>query len=381
MEKKLAIQCGKLLQPDGTYKEQQTVIVEQNKIAEVQEGFTAPENCQVIDVQNQWVTPGLIESHGHLATGDDTNEMVSNSIMPFFSVREAINPADSAIAAVRGGGFTTYCILPGSGALINGTGMTVKLRDAKTVEEMEVSGCEPLKLALGDNPKMINKKKGISPASRMGSGALLRQAFYSVKAQLDAGSFDFESAANWQNVPVAEALQGKRLVKIHCHAPQDIVTAVRISEEFGLDYTLEHVTGGRFVAEFLKEHHVRCCLGPLFINPLKYELETIDPSNPAVLEQVGIKFSLIQDAAWDTDTLMLPSLAGVCTAYGLSAEAAMRGLTIEAAKNLHLEHRIGSVEAGKDADLAVFNGNPLLNTTSCTMTMIDGVVYQKGKEA
>lgn len=381
MEKKIAVQCGKLLTPDGIWRQQQTVIIEQDKIAAVQEGFSAPQDCEIIDAREKWVSPGLIESHGHLATGDDTNEMVSNSIMPYFSVRDAIDPADPAIAAVRGGGFTTYCILPGSGALINGTGMTVKLRDAKTVEEMELPGFAPLKLALGDNPKMMNKKKGISPASRMGSGALLRQAFYAVKAQLEGGSFDFESAVNWQNLPVAEALCGKRPVKIHCHDPKDIVAAVRISEEFGLDYTLEHVTGGRYVADFLREHNVRCCLGPLLIQPLKYELALIDPVNPGVLEKAGVAFSLIQDAAWDTDTLQLPSLAGVCTAYGLSKEAAMRGLSIEAAKNIHMDHRIGSVEAGKDADLAVFNGDPLLNTTRCELTMIDGIVYDNRREA
>ncbi|WP_251630456.1 amidohydrolase family protein [Ihubacter sp. rT4E-8] len=381
MEKKLAIQCGRLLQPDGTYKDRQTVIVEKNKIREVRDGFIAFADCQIIDAKDKWVTPGLIESHGHLATGNDTNEMTTNPVRPFFSVREAISPIDPAIAKVRGGGFTTYCILPGSEALINGTGVTIKLKDAAVVDEIELAECQPLKLALGDNPKMFMGKKGVSPASRMGNAAVLRQAFYSVKAQLDAGNFDFESAANWQNIPVAEALQGKRLVKIHCHDPRDIVTAVKISEEFGLDYTLEHVTGGRLVAEFLGQHNVRCCLGPLLMNPLKYELETIDPVNPGMLEREGVKFSLIQDASWDTDTLMLPSLAGVCTAYGLSQEAAMRGLTIEAARNLHLEHRIGAVEVGKDADLAVFNGNPLLNTTNCEMTMIDGIIYNYKKEA
>ena len=381
MEKKIAIQCGRLLQPDGTYRERQTVIVEKDKITEVQDGFTAPAGCQMIDAKDRWVTPGLIESHGHLATGNDANEMAANPVRTFFSVREAINPLDSAIGKVRSGGFTTYCILPGSEALINGTGVTVKLKDGAVVDEIELTECQPLKLALGDNPKMFFGKKGISPASRMGNAAILRQALYNVKAQLTAGNFDFESPANWQSVPVAEALQGKRLAKIHCHDPRDIVTAVRISEEFGLDYTLEHVTGGRFVAEFLGKHNVRCCLGPLLMNPLKYELEAIDPLNPGMLEQAGVKFSLIQDAAWDTDTLMLPSLAGVCTAYGLSEEAAMRGLTIEAARNLHLEHRIGTVEVGKDADLAIFNGNPLLNTTKCEMTIIDGMIYDYKKEA
>ncbi len=381
IQKRLAIQCGRLLQKDGTYTKEQTVLTENNKILEIADGYVTPENFRILNAKEKWVTPGLIESHGHSATMDDTNEMGSNPnpIMPYLTIRDSINPKDKQISVIRGGGFTTCCVLPGSATLINGTGLAIKMKNADTVDEIEISECQPLKLALGDNPKMM--PRGIAPTSRMGNAALIRKAFYEVKSKLKNRGYDSAAADTWQEIPMMEALEGKRLVKIHCHDPRDIVTAVHLAEEFGWDYTLEHVTGGYHVADFLREHHVRCCVGPLFINPLKYELRAVDPSNPARLEKAGVEFSLIEDACWDTNTLQLPSLAGICTAYGLSREAAMRGLTIEAAKNLHLEKRIGSVEIGKDADLAIFNGDPLLNTTRCDITILDGVVYENRKEA
>ena len=371
----LAIICKKMLLPTGDFANGGAILIENGKILEAGPQVKVPENCPVYPVQDGYVTPGLIESHGHITPGDE-NEMTS-VITTDMDILDCIDPFCPIIPQLRQAGFTTFCTVPGSSNLIGGIGAALKLKSGHTPEDLILPECRPLKMALGENPKKIYGQKGVTPGSRMGNAALIRRTFHQALTFMEKPSSDAEPDRT-QKI-LSSVLSGERLVKIHCHTAQDIATAVRLGKEYHLNYTLEHVTAGRYVAEFLAENQVRCCVGPLAIQPLKMEMKDISLSNPGELEKAGVSFSLIQDAGWDT--IFLPSLAGLCTAWGLSLSAARRGITIEAAKNLGLQNRIGSLEPGKDADIAIFDGDPLLNTTRCLVTFIDGEEYKQEKEA
>lgn len=372
----MALRCGRLLRPDGRFAQNETVLVQGGKITAVGPHIDVPEGFETLDLSGAWVTPGIIESHGHINV-DDSNEMAASPIVPHMSALYSVDPFSPSVARVRRAGVTAMCVLPGSGCLIGGTGAAVKLKPAQTAAEMLIPECQPLKMALGQNPLTFFGKKGLSPASRMGNTAVLRKTLYEIREKLDKDPAGYDGLP-WPDRILADAIAGSRLVKIHCHTAQDIATAVELAEEFHFRYTLEHATEGYKIPAFLREKGVRCCLGPVFIQPLKTEMGNITPRNPAALARAGVPFSLIQDSDWET--VFLPSLAGVCTAYGLPRETALRAITIEAARNLGLDGRMGSAEPGKDADIAAFSGDPLLNTSRCLLTIIDGILCPAGEK-
>lgn len=366
-----AITCKKMLLPNGSYTDGGVILIKDGKILEAGPKVKIPEGCDVYHADQCYVTPGLIESHGHISMEDD-NEM-TGVVTADMDALDAVDPLSDTVKKLRSGGFTTFCTLPGSSNLVGGIGAVLKLKDAYAADTMLIPQCRSLKMALGENPKKFYGAKGMTPGSRMGNAGMIRRTFDGILKMMEQENAE-ASMDRGQRI-LASALRGERLVKIHCHAVSDITMAVRLAEEYKLNYTLEHVTSGYRIAEFLAEHEVRCCLGPLAIQPLKYEIADISPKNAGILEKAGVTFSLIHDSGWDT--IFLPSIVGQCTAWGLSREAAMRGLTIEAARNLGLQDRIGSLEAGKDADIAIFDGDPLLNTTKCTAVFIDGVLYEQ----
>lgn len=372
MEQLKAILCGHCLRPDGSFGRNGIVLFSGGKIIAAGTGFEVPDHAEVIDASAYYVTPGLIECHGHLAM-DEVNE-TSDPVTPDVRIYDIMAPENRDIEFLRNAGFTVHCTLPGSANVIGGTGLAVKLKPGRTVEDIAIPEVQPLKMALGDNPKMSYGLKGRTPVTRMANMALARKTFAEARKYLEKREKNELEAPDLRLEPVADAIAGKRRVRIHAHKPVDIAQAVRFSEEFGLDYTVEHCTGGRYIAEFLLEHHVRCNVGPLLINPLKNEMEDQDPANPGCLEKAGITdMALIMDDSWST--AFLPAAAGTCVSQGLSMEAGMRGITIEAAKTLKLENRMGSLAAGMDADIAVFTGHPLKNTSRCVTTVIDGVLY------
>ena len=173
--------------------------------------------------------------------------------------------------------------------------------------------------------------------------------------------------------PLVPVVRGEMRCRIHCHRADDILTAVRIGEEFGLDFVVEHCTEGYMIADILAKKNVKCVVGPLRLVPAKMEIWNCTMENPGLMEKAGVEFALSADA--QTATRCLPEEAGIAMAYGLSEETAFKALTIHAAKILNLDDRMGTLEAGKDADLAVFDGHPLSNMTRCKATMIDGKFY------
>lgn len=385
----LAIQNGKIFTVTNGTLERGTVLVENGRIAEVGQNLDIPQGAQVIDAAGKWVTPGLIDAHSHISTWsepqmipeiNDDNE-VSDPITPQLRCAESMNPFDMSIPIVRSAGFTTCYTGPGSANVIGGTGFSFKLRDGKTVDDMILPGTEMMKMALGENPKNCYGRNGKMPVTRMGTAALLRETLY--KAREYARALEEAKSDPKKKRPEYDArlealvpvVTGAMKVRIHCHRADDIVTAIRISQEFGLDYSLEHVTEGYLIASYLAQKDPDMVVGPLAMGPEKMEIWNASLSNPARLEAAGCRrFCLMQDAP--SGTKYLPTYIGLAIARGLSFDMALRAVTINAASLLKLEHRVGSIEAGKDADLAIWNGNPFCNLSLCEKTVIDGVVYE-----
>jgi imidazolonepropionase-like amidohydrolase len=385
MEDTIAIQNGKVVTVTGRTFENGKVLVKQGKIIAVGDKVDIPGEAILIDAKGGWITPGLIDCHTHLSvmpaldtmpSFDDTNEM-SDPITPHVRALDALNPFDEAIEVVRSAGFTTCYTGPGSANIVGGTGCSFKLR-GHTAEEMFISGSEQMKFALGENPKRCYGLNGKLPITRMGTAGLLRET---LSRAVDYSNRLIASTGKKANMPnydskshaLLKVIRGEQRCRIHCHRADDIITAIRIAKEFGLDFTIEHATEGYLVADVLKKENVTCIIGPLLLSPLKRELWGLRQDTPAKMEKAGVTICLTADGA--TDTQFLPTHVGIIMRKGLSEATAFAALTINPARVMQLEDRIGSLEPGKDADIAIFNGHPFSNMTDCVLTMIDGEIY------
>lgn len=365
--------------------EKGVVLVEGNKIVKIGDEKTKiPAGYTVIDARGKVVLPGFIDAHSHLSLfGDpsiwatsDGNEK-SGAIQAKLRGIDSLNPADPAISVVREGGFTAVYTGPGSSNLIGGTGFVMKLK-GRTAEEMMIPGTEGMKMALGENPK--RNYEGKTNGTRMGNAAVLREALIKATDYMNkverakeegkpAPDRDLNSEAL---IPV---LKGKMKARIHAHRADDIMTAIRISEEFNLDYMIEHCTEGYKIADILAEKKVRAIVGPLNMGHSKQELWEVSWKNPAILVEAGVTVALQMDTS--AHTIFLPIMAGIAVKEGMKYEDALKGMTIVPAQILGLGDRMGSLEVGKDADITIFTGDPLSNFSKCIFTMIDGeIVHQ-----
>lgn len=377
-----AIRGGKVYTMAGPAIPDGIVLVDGQKIAAVGgPDMQIPAEAEIIDASGCWVTPGFIDAHSHLAlwgqpelpATSDENEM-TDPITPHVRARDGINPHDIGIEKVRNAGFTSVYTGPGSGNVIGGLGACIKLRGI-SADEMIIPGTEQMKFALGENPKRVYGGRNKFPMTRMGNAAILRQTLSKARHYADkrleadgkAGEYDFLLDSL---IPV---VRGETKVRVHCHRADDILTAIRICEEFGLAYSLEHVTEGWKVADILAEKKADCVIGPLLLGPAKQELWDIKLENAAILREKGVSFSIMADRAGET--AWLPMEIGVLLRHGLDFDTAMRAVTVNPARVIGAEDRIGTLEQGKDADIAIFDDMPFSNLALCVLTMIDGRIW------
>ena len=379
---------GKILTITGPVYERGTVLTDGGSIRAVGEQVAIPADADVVDLHGAWVLPGLIDAHTHMSNFPepgttpglcrDVNEH-SDPIMPHVQAADAINPWDYAIEPVRQAGFTTVCTLPGSANVCGGMGIVWKLM-GHTAEEMILPGTEQMKFAVGENPKKSFGMKDKLPITRMGLAALLRQTLSDACAYSDAllAVGDDPSKLSKRDhklqalVPV---VRGEMFCRFHAHRADDICTVIRIAREFGLRYSIEHATEGYKIVDVLRDSGVTCVVGPHLLAPAKQETQGISLRNAAVLSDAGVPICLTANGG--SMTQYLPATAGILIARGLQEEAAFRALTIQPARLLGIADRVGSIEVGKDADLAVFSGHLFNSMNRCLLTMINGIICHR----
>jgi imidazolonepropionase-like amidohydrolase len=390
----IAITNGRLLTITQGIIESGTLIIDGSKIAVVGHNLPIPMGAEVIDAAGKWVLPGLIDAHSHLSLyGEpsvwahmDINETTSPNTAQLRAI-DALNPDDPAFADVRSAGITAVYTGPGSANVIGGTGMAIKTY-GRTPEEMVISGTEGMKIALGENPKRVyGESKKQYPATRMGNAAVLREALVAAQNYLEKIAQAVTEAAK-EDKPLkmperdlkmealGKVLRREMKVRIHCHRKDDILTAIRIAEEFNLDYVIEHCTEGYKIADVLGAKRVRATVGPLLMSREKMELSDVNLQNPGILARAGVKVAIQMDAA--SETKWLPLHAGIAVREGMEEVEAFRAITINAAEIIGVADRMGSLEPGKDADIAIFSGHPFYTYTVCEKTFINGkLVYKR----
>lgn len=368
--------------------EKGTVLVDGDKIAGVGASLDIPSDYQVIDAGGRVLTPGLIDVHTHLGVyeeiigkaGADGNEL-TDPVTSQVRALDAVNPADRGFKDAYQGGITCAQVMPGSGNVIGGEMVTVKTY-GRIVDEMVVKQNSGMKIAFGENPKRVYGDKGKMPASRMGTAAVLRETL--IKAQNYMRKIEL-AAEDESKLPdrdlkleiVVKALKREIQVRAHAHRADDIVTALRIAEEFNLDMTIEHCTEGHKIADFIADKKVRVSVGPTLSNRSKIELAEKGFHTIVELTKAGVPVSITTDhPVVPIETLTIA--AAVAVREGVDEQVALEGITITAAKHLGIEDRVGSIEVGKDADLVLWSGHPFDYLSKVLLTVIDGrIVFER----
>jgi imidazolonepropionase-like amidohydrolase len=363
------------------------VVIEHGKIEMVGPGIDVPSGSDMLDLSGLILTPGLIDAHVHMGVCsegfpigmDDTNEM-TDPITPHLRALDALYCDDTAFPDALAGGVTCVQILPGSANVIGGQGVIVKTKP-DVAERMAVRAPSGLKGALGENPVRIYGGKGKLPSTRMGSAALMRDAFIRAQNYIAKRDASIKKEEPFDRDLVMEslvpALDGELAFRVHCHRSDDIQTAVRISEEFSLNYTIEHCTEGHLIAQWLAEKRVRAAVGPSLSSKSKIELRNKTWDTPRILCEAGVHFCIITDhPVVPIEHLIV--CAALAVRAGLPSSEALKAVTIYAAEHLGVQDRVGSIKPGKDADVVVWDGDPLDSRSRVLRTFINGEqVYQR----
>ena len=360
------------------------ILVEDNgKIAQIAETIAETEGMQVLDAGGRLTTPGCVEAHCHIGLQDagvrwegaDLNES-TDPITPHLRAIDSIYPQDEAFVSAIRGGVTTACAGPGSANVVGGTFAVIKLH-GKRVDDMIVKSPAAMKCALGENPKSVYGQNKKSPKTRMASAALLRELLFKAKAyceEKDSGKnpkFDMKLEAM---LPV---MRREIPLKCHAHRADDILTAIRIAQEFDLKLTLDHCTDGVCIADILAKEGYTAIVGPALTFKSKPELAAKSFTAPGKLHSAGMTICITTDAPVTT-LEHLPLCAGLAASEGLPMEEAWKAITITPAKTLGIADRVGSLEIGKDADIVIWTADPLTTIGGrAYTTIIDGkIVYQ-----
>ena len=380
----LIIRRCNLINMADIYEETRDIAIKDGKIIEIQENIDAEkyDNVEIIDANNDIVTPGIVEPHCQLGVkeqiyrfeGDDSNE-TTDPILPQIRAIDAINPADEGIQTARESGVTTVVSGPGESNLIGGTFAAFKTF-GKTIDDMIIEDEIAFKVTLGNAPKDAYGSKDIMPKTRMASAAMIREAFLKTKEyhrqfnSTKAPKFDMKLHS------LMRIFDGM-LVKFAAHQAYDIITAIRLGEEFELNYTVDKCSEAYLIGAELKKFNSRFVVGPAYGGKREHEIKNRDTIVAGIMEENNLDFC-ISTGHPAVDLSMGMVQATMMHKKGLSKEAALKAMTINAAKMVGLNDRIGSIEVDKDADIVIWDGEPLDYYSSPRKVFIDGnLVYSR----
>lgn len=355
------------------------VAVEGGKIVQIGKDLSGDE---LIDGQGHFLLPGFIDAHSHLGMwedaigfeGSDGNEM-TNPITPQLRAIDSINPLDRTFADARSGGVTATATGPGSANVMGGSFAAIKTA-GKRIDDMIIKEPIAMKIAFGENPKRVYDAQKKSPTTRMAVAAELREVLFQAKNYMAKREKDANQGVELKYEALLPVLRKEIPLKAHAHRADDIFTAIRIAREFDLKITLEHVTEGHLIVDELVKENLPCIIGPSFGPRTKYELINKSFITAVKLQQAGVKVAIMTDHP----VIPLENLnlcAQFCVKAGMDHYEALKAITINPAQILGIDERVGSIKVGKDADLVLWDGDPLNVSSKVIFTMINGeVVYQ-----
>lgn len=375
----LLIQNGLLFTMETTEESYSDLLIDKGKIAKIAKKITPTESMKVIDATGLRVYPGFIDAHSHIgiaeekktSQGDESNEG-TNPITPCVRAIDSINPMDSAFHNALATGITSVMVGPGSANPIGGQFALIKTY-GRRIDDMIVMAPSAIKIAFGENPMTNYGPNGNIPSTRMGIASLIREELTLAKQYFDngnSGTFGMEC--------YRDLFEGKIPLKAHVHRADDIFTAIRIADEFGLGLTLDHCTEGHLIAEEIAESGYPAIVGPSLASRSKDEVSFSDFKTPGELQKAGVLVALTTDHPVSR-IQYLPLCAGLAVKEGMSEWGALRAITVDAARICRADHRLGSLKEGKDADIVIYKGNPLEIASSVEYTIVNGVIAWKSK--
>ncbi len=367
-----------------------SILVENGKIAAIGQ-IEIPEEADTIDAAGASVYPGFIDPHTHLGVseegmgweGHDYNEM-TDPVTSQLRALDAINPLDDGYREAAEAGITTVMSTPGSANILGGSTVVLKTGNGG-LQQRVIRENAGIKAAFGENPKRVYSSQKRMPSTRMGSAALLREALVNAQNYMnkinragdDAEKMPPRDLKNEALIPV---LKKEIPLRMHAHRADDIATAIRIAQEFDINLTLEHASEAHLIVDRVKESGFPAIVGPSMGTPGKIETQNKTLESVKILSEAGITVALTTDHPVLNVYQLLHAAAAVVRDTGMDEYQVLRLITINAAKILGVEDRVGSIEVGKDADLVIIQGHPFDYLSTVMYTIIDGeVVYPPEK--
>ncbi|MCU1684920.1 MAG: hypothetical protein JWQ81_5659 [Amycolatopsis sp.] len=365
-----AIIGGYVVPVDGEPIDGGTVLIEDGVIVAVgsDADIDIPEDAELIDASGSWVLPGFIDAHVHLGVheegegwaGNDTNEMTDPNGARFRAL-DGIDPTEQGFDDALAGGVTSVVVKPGSGNPIGG--QTVGLKTwGRTAFDVVFAESVSVKSALGENPKRVYGEQKKTPSTRLGVAAVIREAFTSARnyaaqrehARTEGKPFDVDLTKE----TLARVLDGELYWDQHVHRADDIVTAIRLADEFGYKLVVNHGTEGHLIADILAERDIPVIIGPLFTTRSKVEVRNRTLRSPGILARAGVKIAITTDHPVIPINFLVYQ-AALSVKDGLDPDTAIRALTVNPASMLGLDDKVGSLKPGLDADVVLWSGDPL----------------------
>ncbi len=379
----LLIQNGLVFTMETNKEIRADLLIENERIIEISKKIIPTERMEIIDASGLSIYPGFIDAHSHIgiseekktSQGDESNEG-TNPITPAIRAIDAINPMDSAFHNALAAGITGVMVGPGSSNPIGGQFAFIKTF-GRRIDDMVVLAPSAIKFAFGENPMTNYGPNGNIPSTRMGIASLIREELTLAMQYFNNN----DSQKTFTMECYRDLFEGKIPMKAHVHRADDIFTAIRIANEFGLGLTLDHCTEGHLIAEAIAESGYPAIVGPSLASRSKDEVSLSDFKTPGELQKAGVLVALTTDHPVSR-IQYLPLCAALAVKEGMSKWGALRAITIDAARICRVDHRLGSLKEGKDADIAIFDGDPLEIASSIRYTIVNGkIAWQQEKNS